>query len=85
MEKDSEGLRKCFGGFYQAERGLKNFGGAREGTEKTRRGWKGTEKVGGEILGDAVREDSLGLYLTCFEIKNDCQKLSLQKVLSKAV
>ena len=36
--------------------------------------------MGGAILGGAVREDSLGLCLTCFKIKNDYQKLSLLKV-----
>ena len=52
------GLEQCLGGFYKAERGLKNFGGA----------WEGTEKIGGEILGGALREDSLGLCLMCFEV-----------------
>ena len=37
---------------------MKNFGGA----------WEGTEKIGGEILGGALREDSLGLCLICFEV-----------------
>ena len=52
------GLEQCLGGFSKAERWLKNFGGA----------WEGTEKIGGEILGGALREDSLGLCLICFEV-----------------
>ena len=34
------GLEQRLGGFYKAERGLKNFGGAWEEAEKARRGWK---------------------------------------------
>ena len=49
------------------------MGGDRESSE----GCKRTEESGGEILGGAAREDSLGLCLMCFEVKNDYQKLSL--------
>ena len=55
------GSEECFGGFYKARKGLKNFGGAREETEKDQRGWEGTEKVRGAILQGAVRKHSLGL------------------------
>ena len=77
------GSDECFRGLYKAERGLKTSE-AREGTEKGRRGWEGIEKSrtdnsrGGG--GGAVKEDSLGLCLMCFEVKNDYQKSSLLKV-----
>ena len=71
------GFEECSGGFYKAERGLKNFGRAREGTEKAPRGCEGTKKSEWDILGGAAREDSLGLCLMCFEVKDDYQKLSL--------
>ena len=48
------GFGECFGGFYKAERGLKNFGGEQGGDRK-----KSEEK----ILGGAVRESSLRLCL----------------------
>ena len=52
-----KGCEECFGGFYKTERGLKNFGGAREGTKKARRRWEGTEESQRGIPGGAVRED----------------------------
>ena len=34
VEEEFRGFEENFGEFYEAERGLKNVGGAREGTEK---------------------------------------------------
>ena len=89
------GFEECFGGFYKAERELKNFGGAREGAKEAKRGvggdrecleghGRGQRKLGWAGRGQrklrgAVREDSLGLCSMCFEVKNDYQKLSLLK------
>ena len=51
------GFKQCFGGFYKAERGLKNFGGAWEWTEKARSGWKRTEESRrGDSRRDCKRE-----------------------------
>ena len=64
-------------GFIKLREDCKTSEGHWRGQRKLGRAGKGQKKVGGEILGGAVREDSLGLCLMCFEVKNDCQKLSL--------
>ena len=40
------GFWECFGGFYKAERGLKNFEGAWGEKEKAQRGWEGKQSEG---------------------------------------
>ena len=66
-----ESLRNVSEGFIKLRGDCReNFGG---------RG-RGHRKLGGEILGGTVREDSLALCLMCFEVKNDYQIWSPLKV-----
>ena len=65
------GFEEYFGGFYKAEgKTLKGRGRGQRKLGGTRREQK---KVGRAILGGAVRENSLGLSLMCFNVKNDYQ------------
>ena len=77
MEKNSEGLEG-------RGRGQRKLRGAGRGQSKLEGAGRGQEKVGGAILRGAVRDDSLGLCLMCFEVKKRLLKIVTVKVVVRA-